>query len=128
MARSQALTLAAMCAHVDLLIAAEDARRSPDDGLQVYRIMDRNDARAVTGNEFNELQLPVINDARDYAVALHEFGRLLGRYQTSRNSLTRERWAWAWARKEALHWTTEMEAEATEALRQLKLSAPWRMR
>lgn len=124
MRRSLALTLAAMRAHVDLLIAAKGARRSPDDGLQVYRITARNDAHTVTGNEFNALQLPVIKDARDYALALHEFGHLLGRYQTSRNSLTRERWAWAWARKEALQWTTEMEAEATKALRQLKLSAP----
>jgi hypothetical protein len=110
------MMLAAMRAHVNRLIKAEGARRPRDNALQVEWITDRNDARALTGNEFNLLRLPIINDARDYAQALHELGHLLGSYQTRRNKLTRERWAWEWARTTALQWTAEMNAEAMKAL------------
>jgi hypothetical protein len=51
-----------------------------------------------------------------YATALHEIGHWKGRYQRSRNVIVRERWAWQWARKNALIWTRAMERDATMSL------------
>ena len=39
-----------------------------------------------------------------------------GRHQQSRAVLTRERWAWQWARENALIWTDAMERVAIKAL------------
>jgi hypothetical protein len=64
----------------------------------------------------DEIHTPPIRSATTYATALHEIGHILGRYQTSRNSITRERWAWQWARDNALVWTKAMERHAIQAL------------
>ena len=61
----------------------------------------------------NEIVVPAIKSPLSYAVALHEIGHFLGRHQNSRNSKTRERWAWQWARENALNWTPAMERYAT---------------
>ena len=41
---------------------------------------------------------------------------MFGRYQRSRSSLTRERWAWDWARRHALIWTPATERTAAACL------------
>ena len=51
-----------------------------------------------------------------YAAALHEIGHLRGRYQHS-STLARERWAWEWARANALTWTPVMENNARKAMK-----------
>jgi hypothetical protein len=40
---------------------------------------------------------------------LHEIGHVLGRHQLSDAVLTRERWAWDWAKRNALQWTPAMQ-------------------
>jgi hypothetical protein len=41
-----------------------------------------------------------------YVSALHELGHILGRFQSwEKSRLTRELWAWVWARQNALVWT-----------------------
>ena len=51
-----------------------------------------------------------------YASALHEIGHLRGRHQRSSSTLVRERWAWEWARANALIWTPAMENSARKAV------------
>jgi hypothetical protein len=50
----------------------------------------------------DEVRTSPIRSAISYATALHEIGHILGRYQDSRRSLVRERWAWQWARETLL--------------------------
>ena len=58
-----------------------------------------------------------------YAAALHEIGRLRGRYQRSNSTLVRERWAWEWARANALIWTPAMADSARKAVKWYALHA-----
>jgi hypothetical protein len=57
-----------------------------------------------------------IRSAISYAVALHEIGHCLGRYQRSSRAIIRETWAWDWAQRNALAWTPAMERHATSSL------------
>jgi hypothetical protein len=99
--------------HIDRLLEAAEAGRPPDDALLVHCVEDRNEACLI---DDNELHLPFIRGARDYATVLNEIGHLRGRYQRSKKVMTRERWAWRWARRTALAWTEEMEDEANASL------------
>jgi hypothetical protein len=106
-----------MQAHIDQLISKlrQDRFPQPDDFHVDWYDGDRNDAR-VSDIDPVELYLPKIHSELDYATCLHELGHICGRYQKSRYVLTRERWAWAWARKAALQWTPEMERDAQDSL------------
>jgi hypothetical protein len=73
-------------------------------------------SRAKAAWIFHWASLPYIRSLTAYAIAMHEIGHLKGRYQSSRNVLTRERWAWQWARQNALVWTARMEQTATQAM------------
>jgi hypothetical protein len=68
----------------------------------------------------DEIQIAPIKSRLSYATALHELGHILGRYQDSTYSLTRERWAWEWARRNALIWSDAMERYAINALQWIK--------
>src|SRR5258708_39773715 len=57
-----------------------------------------------------------IKSGISYATALHEVGHILGRHQHSNSTMVRERWAWHWARVNALIWTPAMEQSARKAL------------
>jgi hypothetical protein len=59
-----------------------------------------------------EIWIRAVRSPRAYAVALHEIGHILGRYQLSRATLVRERHAWDWARRNALQWTSAMQRHA----------------
>jgi hypothetical protein len=59
-----------------------------------------------------EIWIRPVTSPRSYATALHEIGHILGRHQLSGVALTRERWAWDWARRNALQWTPAMERQA----------------
>jgi hypothetical protein len=63
---------------------------------------------------------PVVGEV-SYAVALHELGHVLGRYQKSWVILTRERYAWHWARDHAIAWTPVMQRRAALCLSQYEL-------
>jgi hypothetical protein len=63
-----------------------------------------------------EIVTAPIRSVFSYATALHEIGHYLGRRQRSKNSMTREREAWNWARANALIWTEAVERYAARAL------------
>jgi hypothetical protein len=99
--------------HIDNLIAGLRVNRfhGDDDGFHVYWIDDREEASALTVGDPVELRLPKIETLEDYATCLHEIGHVEGRYQRSEDETVRERWAWRWAREQALVWTAEMEQD-----------------
>jgi hypothetical protein len=69
--------------------------------------------RKAYGNYWlREIWIPPVKSPRSYATALHEIGHILGRHQLSKVILVRERWAWNWARRNALRWTPAMQWHA----------------
>ena len=73
-------------------------------------------AQAWAASEIEEICIPPIKSAISYATALHELGHILGRHQRSQHVMVRERWAWEWARRNALIWTPAMERHAEVSL------------
>jgi hypothetical protein len=67
--------------------------------------------------ELREIWIRPVRSDRSYATALHEIGHVLGRHRLSRVMLVRERWAWDWARRNALRWTPTMQRHARRCLR-----------
>jgi hypothetical protein len=63
-----------------------------------------------------EIWIRSVTSPRNYATALHEIGHIIGRYQLSGNVLTRERWAWDWARRNAIRWTPAMQRHAERCI------------
>jgi hypothetical protein len=47
---------------------------------------------------------------------MHEISHIVGQHQHSRDTLVRERWAWKWARENALEWTAAEDRQAEKAL------------
>lgn len=118
------MNIDAMKAHIERLLAELHARRQPDDDFAVSWTDDEDEAHAVRdlGGEVMELFLPSIRTAEDYATALHELGHMCGRYQNSKNQVTRERWAWHWARQQAQTWTAAMEEHEIAALNAARIN------
>ncbi|PAY10614.1 hypothetical protein CK489_02665 [Bradyrhizobium sp. UFLA03-84] len=58
-------------------------------------------ALAISG-EFELVRVPHIRSPTAYAIALHELGHIKGRNQYNKNQIVRERWAWEWARRNAV--------------------------
>jgi hypothetical protein len=119
------MTVDDMRAHIDRLIAELRATRFPlEDDFHVHWIKDSKDALAITDETAPvEVHLPKVRSVYDYIMCLHELGHVSGRYQRSRHSMTRERWAWRYAREQALGWTEEMESIARECLRSYRANA-----
>ena len=63
-----------------------------------------------------EIWIRPVKSRLAYATALHEIGHILGRHQLSDVVLTRERWAWDWARRSALQWTPAMQQHAERCI------------
>jgi hypothetical protein len=84
---------------------------------------DRYGAHALS--ETLEIWIPRIRSAITYATALHELGHCLGRYQESRSVIVVERWAWRWAKENALVWTDPMERNMTRCMAWYEARAPW---
>jgi hypothetical protein len=79
----------------------------------------------------DEITIAPIRSTLSYATALHELGHLLGRHQDSRRVMVRERWAWRWARQNALIWTPTIERQMRDdlawyAARAAKIDRDWR--
>ena len=66
--------------------------------------------------ECDEITIAPIKSVVTYAVALHEIGHILGRYQQSSDTMVRERRAWQWAKRNALIWTPRMALCAADSL------------
>src|SRR6516162_5029609 len=67
--------------------------------------------------EVREIWIRPIRSPLAYATALHEIGHILGRYQMRFSGMVSERWAWQWARRNALQWTPAMEQHAERCLK-----------
>jgi dUTP pyrophosphatase len=76
-------------------------------------------ARIVSdGDGATEVQIPRIRSDVTYAIALHELGHIFGqRQQPNYDKITHERWAWRWARENAIVWTPAMTRADAESLR-----------
>jgi hypothetical protein len=98
----------------------EQMRQHIEDLVDRYEIVcfkrARRPADAWAIHQEAEINIAPIRSQFSYAVALHEIGHIKGRYQRSRSSPVRERWAWRWARKNALPWTAAMERYSQRAL------------
>ena len=93
------MTLDAMRGHIDRLIANLRVTRFHfANDLDIRWIDDREEAMAITDADPVEIHLPRIRRTLDYATCLHELGHVSGRYQGSKSSKNRERWAWQYAR------------------------------
>jgi hypothetical protein len=113
-----------------MMICVEDMRRHIEELLAPYTQTDIDDAIQVRWDRrvgrarviwdkdgtVCEIQFAPIRSAISYATALHEIGHMRGRYQNSRRELVRERWAWEWARRNALCWTPAMERDAVREM------------
>ena len=73
-------------------------------------------SQALALRECSQAIIPPVRSANSYAVALHEIGHVLGRYQQSKSTMVREKWAWQWARENARVWTSGMEQFAKGSL------------
>jgi hypothetical protein len=72
--------------------------------------------QAWSSRELVLVRVAPIRSVISYVVALHEVGHIKGRYQQSPRDIVRERWAWDWARRNALIWTLRMERKAKTSL------------
>jgi hypothetical protein len=93
------VTVAQMRSHIQQLCEAN-------------RIEINYDRHASASYRLREIWIRAVRSPRAYAVALHEIGHILGRYQLSDATLVRERHAWRWARRNALQWTPAMRRHA----------------
>ena len=90
-----------------------------------------NPNQAWAMRQWDEIKIPQIKSEISYAVGLHEIGHVLGQHQTSKRVLVRQRWAWRWARENALIWTSRMERRACSSLdwyvpRAKRIDALWK--
>ena len=93
-------------------------------GITIYAWCRRtSQCHALTDRE--EIRIVPIESRISYASALHEIGHLRGRHQRSSSTLVRERWAWEWARANALIWTPGMENSARKAVKWYARHAAW---
>jgi len=106
------VTVADMRRHVEALASEHEILV---DTRRVKRA-DRAYALREADGGSNEVQIPPIRSAITYVTALHEIGHILGPHQSSRSSLVRERWAWRWARENAIVWTSGMQRTAAREL------------
>jgi hypothetical protein len=119
--------VADMRRHVEALIALY-LRKDLDYGIQVYWLPRTDGALVIRDLDHTvlEIRLPRIRSIISYAIALHEIGHVRGRYQHSRHVMTRERWAWQWARENALIWSPTMERTAAKSLFGAQADQAWR--
>jgi hypothetical protein len=108
-------------------LTTKDLRRHVVDlcdkhGVTVYAWCRRlSQCHALTYRD--EISIVPVASRITYATALHEIGHLRGRHQRSSSTLVRERWAWEWARANALIWTPAMENSARKAMKWYALHA-----
>jgi hypothetical protein len=125
--RRRRVTIREMRQHMAALIIGIDTGRIPSGWQLRLKQVCIDEARLVfhmraKGPSLVVLHLPKIRSYLSYATALHELGHIHGRYQSKLwnmpryRAVTSERWAWIWARQNALIWTPAMEREAAGSL------------
>jgi hypothetical protein len=120
-----AVNVAALRRHIDELLAPYML----DDSVQAIILLPHTrGARVIRDLDGTALEIwiPRIRSIVSYAVALHEIGHIRGRYQRSRSVMVRERWAWQWARENALSWSPAMERVAVKSLFAAQAEQAWR--
>ena len=92
-----------MAQHITELTTAHD--------IQVNHLRSSRNAWAIREADggADEIIIPPVRSEITYVTALHEIGHILGRYQNSPRVAVRERWAWHWAKANALFWSQAME-------------------
>lgn len=100
------ITVEAMRSHIDQLV----------DAHQIVRQTCTRSTKSNAIRSAEEIIIAPIRSAITYAVALHEIGHIKGRHQTSPFVIVRERWAWNWARSNAMGWTPRMEKNALQSM------------
>ena len=120
-------SIAAMRRHIDELLAPY-LRQDRDDGVQVIWLPRTRGECVIRdlGGAVLEIRLPRIRSIVSYAIALHEIGHIRGRHQRSCSVMVRERWAWQWARENALSWLPAMERVAAKSIYAAKADLAWR--
>jgi len=89
----------------------------------IYDICEGHDITVVDGSSYNarawkknrEIRIRPVKTSNTYAVALHEIGHILGKWQ-SKPRLIAEAGAWLWARQHALEWNDQMESKLRKSL------------
>src|SRR6516164_11855839 len=109
-------TIAQMRAHVERICKANGIEINYGRHASASYLSDRNHGAVLAP----EIWIRPVRSPRAYAVALHEMGHILGRHQRSQAVLVRERWAWDWARRNALDWTPAMQRHADWCLESYK--------
>jgi hypothetical protein len=110
----------AMRDHVNVLAASHEIAVETQNVVRLHESYALREADGAA----DEINVAPIRSTLSYAVALHEIGHIVGRYQDSPNVLTRERWAWKWARAHAIIWTKAMERYAVAALAWYETTIP----
>lgn len=98
--------VAAFTAHVDALCKRHQIGVQYKPG-RAFAWLDKHERR---------LRCPPIKTERSYALALHELGHLLGKWQTRKSDLEAEAGAWLWAEQNALRWTELMKTTMRRCL------------
>lgn len=111
MTRKRKPTILQMRQHIERLTSTHEINVIPIRGLHSAHAIRERDGGS------DEIAIAPVRSEISYAIALHEIGHIRGRYQDSRRSMTRERWAWQWARENALVWTARMERDARYSLK-----------
>jgi len=101
------------------MIRVEDMRRHIEEICEqhdIELIWCRRPMDAWADHAHATICIAPIKSIVSYGTALHELGHVRGRYQLSHDSMVRERWAWQWARANALIWTARMERDRRKSL------------
>jgi hypothetical protein len=97
-------------------MTVDEMQRHIQDLCDQYEIAMFASRKAFAVPAFAEIHIQPIRSEVTYATALHEIGHCRGMHQASRSRMVRERWAWRWARVNALVWTQRMESTAISSL------------
>ena len=82
-----------------------------------YQSLSDTDPRYYARPSDRLIQIRPTKNTGYYVSALHELGHILGRFQSwEKSRLTRELWAWVWARQNALVWTETADRIMRQAM------------
>lgn len=89
-----------------------------EHGIKVrYQSLSDSEPRYYARPSDRLIQIRPTKNTGYYVSALHELGHILGRFQSwEKSRLTRELWAWVWARQNALVWTETADRIMRQAM------------
>ena len=98
--------------HFNLPVRVEHMRRHIEelcDNEDISAEICRSLSQAWAARDLMTISIRPIKSSKSYVTALHEIGHIQGQHQDDPDVMVRERWAWRWARANALIWTPVME-------------------